>query len=159
MPGRNKIVEQFQRLCEEGTAENEQAFFDEVKRGSLWVPVAQGAGEEQQIQISILESGKGRKYIPAFVSKEDVSGPYKKRHLVKLQYGKLKDLVLSRMVNVSGVVIEPYRHNIVIDQTLMRLIDRRIEEQRYDEGAADETGCGEKERADGKGKEVMLHEA
>lgn len=122
----NGIIDAFHQLCRENSRENVRLFFHEVKHSVLWVPVSAGKERAPKVEIPVLISSAGKKYIPAFVSRETVTRPYKKTYAVKMEYNRLKQLITGELKDVSGIVISPFRDNIFIDKALMQVIDEKM---------------------------------
>ena len=118
----NRIVESFRQLCLEGKKEQETDFFREVQNGIYWIPVKYDSKEDMHLQICMIQSARGRKYIPAFLDRE---GCRAKMKLMKINYLRLKELTEQQRETVCGLVIDPYGEKIVIDRTLMHLMENQ----------------------------------
>ena len=99
----NRIIDSFRQLCLEGKKEQETDFF-------------------RQLQICMIKSARGRTYIPAFLDRESCRTKMK---LMKLNYPRLKALTEQQREKVCGLVIDPYGEKIVIDRTLMQLMEKQ----------------------------------
>ena len=123
MGGRmNRIIDSFRQLCLEGKKEQETDFFREVQNGIYWIPVKYDSKEDMHLQICMIQSARGRKYIPAFLDRE---GCRAKMKLMKINYPRLKELTEHQRETVCGLVIDPYGEKIVIDRTLMHLMEKQ----------------------------------
>ena len=118
----NRIIDSFRQLCLEGKKEQETDFFREVQNGVYWIPVKYDSKEDMHLQICMIQSARGRKYIPAFLDRE---GCRAKMKLMKINYPRLKELTEHQRETVCGLVIDPYGEKIVIDRTLMHLMEKQ----------------------------------
>ncbi len=126
MEGKNReLTDLFKQLMQEKSLECEDKFFRKLTETTFWIP---GAAEEQgenSKSFVVLITGDGRKFVPAFLDKQAKLGRFTEEQLIYMPYSSLKYSIIDSPQEISGIVLNPFEENIILDRKIMEIIDSR----------------------------------
>lgn len=123
---KSRLLKAFKQVREKPDKENEEHFFKVLKRLAFWVPVY-WKKEEAKISFGLLSSSEGHHYIPAFLEKGEMLGPFVGTQFKCFSYEYLKHVVIDDPSSIHGIAISPFEENIIISQELIYAADAKIE--------------------------------
>ncbi|QIB68995.1 enhanced serine sensitivity protein SseB [Aminipila butyrica] len=122
---RNQLIDLYKQLMQEKTRACEDQFFKKLVETELWVPGTPEEIDKNKKGFALLLTGEGRKFVPAFLDREANIGRFQREDLVPMTYDKLKYLIIDSTEKISGVVLNPFAENILLDRVVMELVDAR----------------------------------
>ncbi|WP_206460817.1 enhanced serine sensitivity protein SseB C-terminal domain-containing protein [Anaerovorax sp. IOR16] len=125
---KSNFLKALNELQKNTNAMNEENFFKILKQSMFWVPVHKANNEKDiKEKYNILTSPNGDYYLPAFFEKKDVCEFFSTYEIKYLSYDYLKHMIIDDAEILKGIVINPFKENIIITQALIYAVDEQIE--------------------------------
>ncbi|MEA4988598.1 MAG: enhanced serine sensitivity protein SseB C-terminal domain-containing protein [Anaerovorax sp.] len=125
---KSKFLKALQQLQKNINTINEDYFFRVLKESIFWIPVHRECnGNDMKETYDMLASSDGDYYIPVFFEKKDICEPFEAKEIECVSYDYLKHMVIDDAEILKGIVINPFKENIIISQALIYTVDERIE--------------------------------
>lgn len=83
--------------------------------------------ENGETTLTLLVSNTGRQMIPAFFSKESQTGDFDVQSLAEFAFPMLRNILIELPEEISGIVIEPFAENIVLDRSALAEYDSAVQ--------------------------------
>jgi len=123
------LKKSIEKLISDPTKKSENSFFQLLKSNKLLIPVnkQRDSGENLDIQIQSLSSPDNEKFIPLFLSWEDMNSfqVLKDSDGLVVSYQTYRDLITNKII-WNGVVINPNSFNIILKTADFQFIDNNI---------------------------------
>ena len=119
------FLESVAELEKNRNKETQYKMCEALYRLELYVPTKDGNAIAKET-FRTLENEQGKRFIPAFLGKDSVLGEFKQTELQLINYLCLKYYVIDAPEMFAGIVINPFEHNFVFDDSFIEIADSVI---------------------------------
>ena len=119
------FLESVAELEKNSNRETQYKMYEALYKLELYVPTKEGKDIAKET-LRTLENEQGKRFIPAFFSKDSVLGEFKQSELQIIDYLCLKYYVIDAPELFSGIVLNPFEQNFVFDDGFIELADSAI---------------------------------
>lgn len=119
------FLESVAELEKNSNRETQYKMYEALYKLELYVPTKEGKDIAKET-LRTLENEQGKRFIPAFFSKDSILGEFKQSELQIISYLCLKYYVIDAPELFSGIVLNPFEQNFVFDDGFIELADSAI---------------------------------
>mgnify|MGYP000153857393 FL=1 len=98
----------------EHETQEKTTFYRSLMRRRVYIPCQKQ--EDGNLNLELLVSRTGEKMLPAFFCRESQIGSFDTQSLVEFAFPTLRNIFIELPKEISGIVIEPFTENIILDR-------------------------------------------
>ena len=105
----------------EHETQEKTTFYRSLMRRRVYIPCQKQ--EDGNLNLELLVSRTGEKMLPAFFCRESQIGSFDAQSLVEFAFPTLRNIFIELPKEISGIVIEPFTENIILDRGALAAYD------------------------------------
>lgn len=113
-----KLMEEY---AKENTADNLNKLVRQVHFSRMLVPA--NLNDKAQPIPCFIKNKDGELYMPIYTCKEQIPAEPKSPAILNMPYLSVNTMALKKELNVAGIVINPFSHNLIFKKQLIEKID------------------------------------
>ena len=94
--------------------QNKKELYNSLQGKKVFIPCR--LEENQNITFELLINENEETMIPAFFDKDSAEGKFDLEKLIELEFSMLRNILIELPDEISGIVIEPFRDNIILNR-------------------------------------------